>query len=138
MTADDGRATSIADAVRRSLEDTPHLPRDKAAIALLLHYADLLDDATDRLDDAAEEGEHRDFGRMVMAISKIGPRVEAMLDRLGMSPGARPAKRDGDPDAAGAAGEALQELEQRAAARAAGQPVAPAVDPAVAKAIAGE
>lgn len=128
----------MADAVDRSLGDLPHKPRDLAALELLRTYADLLDDAIDRLGESDEEENPRDFGRMVMAVSKIGPRLEAMLDRLGMAPGARPSTPEGDahgdPDAAGA----LDQLEQDAAARADGLSAAPLVDPAVTAALAEE
>ena len=95
--------TSLRAALDHSLASTPHLPRDRAAVALARRYADLLDDATDRMDDAAETMDHtvgedgaRDFGRMVTVITRIGPRLESVLDKLGMTPGAR--RGDGAPN----------------------------------------
>lgn len=81
---------SLLAAVDQSLSDLPRKPRDHAAVQLLRLYATLLDDAVDRLQDAAEQDEARDFGRMTTAIVKIGPRFERMIDMLGMAPGARP------------------------------------------------
>lgn len=86
----DGVATSLSRAVERSLEDLPRLDRDRAAVEALRLYATMLDDAVDRMKDAAEDDEARDFGRMVTAVSKIGPRFERMIDMLGMAPGSRP------------------------------------------------
>lgn len=135
--------TSLRAALVASLESTPRLPRDAGAVKLLLHYADLLDDATDRLSDAAEEEETRDFGRMVTVIAKLGPRLEAMLDRLGMAPGARrPADNgggggdgNGRPDPAAAALAALRDNAGPGAdGAAAGVDYAAVVDPAVTEA----
>lgn len=81
---------SLLAAVDASLDDLPRKPRDGAAVQLLRLYATLLDDAVDRLQDAAEENEARDFGRMTTVITKIGPRFERMIDMLGMAPGSRP------------------------------------------------
>lgn len=93
----DEPATSLRAALDAALTTTPVLPRDAAILALARQYADLIDDATARLSDAAEDDEARDFARMVATIARLGPRYEATLDRLGMSPGARSATRNGDP-----------------------------------------
>lgn len=102
----DPSSPSVRNAVERSLEDLPRKPRDAAAVAALQLYATLLDDAVDRMKDAAEDDETRDFGRMVNVISKVGPRFERMIDLLGMAPGSRPqappagAQTGGDPRSA--------------------------------------
>lgn len=92
--------TSLRAALDESLRSTPHLPRDQAVIAVACHLADLLDDATDRLTDAAEgeTEDGRDFARMVTVIDRLTPKYLAALDRLGMSPGARPQTRAGEHD----------------------------------------
>jgi hypothetical protein len=130
--------TSNRAALLEALETTPRLPRDLAAVKLALHYADLLDDATDRLSDAgegeAEDG--RDFGRMVAVITRVGPRYEAMLDRLGMSPGARPVTRDGESHGGDPASAELDRLraDSAAGAPASGVDYAAFVDPSVTEA----
>lgn len=133
---DEIHATSLLAALDASLESTPRLPRDAAAVALARQYAAMLDDATDRLTDAAEgeTEDGKDFGRMVAVITRIGPRYEAMLDRLGMAPGSRPATLNGqgvgggDPESA-----ALERAraDADAGAPASGIDYAAAVDPAV-------
>jgi hypothetical protein len=133
------RFTSLEAALDESLRSTPHLPRDRAMIELARHYARMLDDAADRLTDAgdgeAEDG--RDFARMAALIARIGPRYEATLDRLGMSPGARPAVRGGEHDGrVDPAAGALAILQSGGVA--AGVDYAAAVDPAVAEADAGD
>lgn len=90
MTAEEIAPPSLLAAVDHSLADLPRKRRDHAAVQLLRLYATLLDDAVDRLQDAAEQEEARDFGRMTVAITKIGPRFERMIDMLGMAPGSRP------------------------------------------------
>lgn len=113
------------------------MPRDTVAVALALRYADALDDCFDDLvnGDAAEDGAAH--ARKVLEIARVGQRLEAMLDRLGMSPSARPAippngaDRGGDPASA--------DLERARADAAAGAPssgidYAAAVDPSVAEA----
>lgn len=92
--------TSLSAALELGLQSTPHLPRDIASIALARTLATLLDDAQDRLTDAAEDQteDGRDFARMVTVIDRLAPKYAAMLDRLGMSPGARPATRGGELD----------------------------------------
>lgn len=109
-----------------------------AAIALARHLADLIDDATDRLSDAAEgeTEDGRDFGRMVVVIDRLAPKYLAVLDKLGMSPGSRPAvrggERDGRTDPAAAALARLQSA--GAGAPADGLDYAAHLDPAVAQA----
>jgi hypothetical protein len=131
--------TSLEASLTASLASTPHLPRDRAMIELAKTYARMLDDAADRLSDAgdgeAEDG--RDFARMAALIAKIGPRYEATLDRMGMSPGARPAVRGGEHDGRiDPAAAALAVLQSGGVA--AGVDYAAAVDPAVAEADAGD
>lgn len=131
--------TSLSAALQTALADTPHLPRDRAMIALAVRYAALLDDATDRLQEAADtmadtDGQDgaRDFGRMITVVTRLGPRLEAVLDKLGMSPGSR--RADGSthvPDDPAAA--ALGDLRAAFAARV---DLAAAVDPAVTSTIA--
>lgn len=124
----DGRPPSILTAVERSLEDLPRLDRDDAAVEALRLYATLLDDAVDRMSDAAEDDEARDFNRMVTAISKIGPRLERMIDLLGMAPGSRPTAPK-DPHAGGDPQDDF--LEQLRATLATGFDPAATVDPTV-------
>jgi hypothetical protein len=133
---DDDRPTSISDAVEASLPDLPRKPRDEAAVATLRLYATLLDDAVDRMSDAAEEEQARDFSRMVTVISKLGPRLEKMFDLLGMAPGARPTPPPGVQEGAGGdpRSEALQVLRDAAARL---DPTS-FVDPSVTEADAGE
>jgi hypothetical protein len=98
----------------------------------------MLDDAEDRLQDAAEqdEEESRAFARVVNVITKIGPRYESVLDKLGMSPGARPATRGGEPHGVDPAAAALDELRDGDAP--VGDDPAAYLDPATAEALAGE
>jgi hypothetical protein len=132
VTSDDARAPSIVAAVERSLEDTPRLPRDGAAVELARLYATLIDDAVDRLSDAAEDDQARDFARMTITVERAGRRLESVLDRLGMTPAARPATRGGDPHGAppDPARAALDALRGGTAAPP-GLDYAAAVDPAV-------
>ncbi len=126
------RFTSLAAALTAALETAPYLPRDRAAAELALRYAEMIDDAADRVEQAEDDDESRAYGRYVTVVAKLGPRLEAMLDRLGMAPGARPAVRGADPHGVDPAAAALGELE-------AGSPGSPApgvdhaafVDPAV-------
>lgn len=90
--------TSMRAALQDALEHTPHLRRDRATIALAFRYADLLDDATDRLGEADEDDQARNFARMVAVLDKIGGRFLVTLERMGMAPGARAATRDGSPE----------------------------------------
>lgn len=124
---------TILSKLRISLRTTPRLPRDTATVELALRYAALLDDLFVRLDEheAVESGAHH--RRVIMEIDTIGKRLDAVLDRLGMSPGARPAVREadpgGDPDSA-----TLDALRYDAAGGgAAGVDYTEAVDPTVAE-----
>lgn len=128
--------TSLRAALVASLESTPHLPRDRAMIALALRYADMIDDAQDRAGEADDDDQARNVARMIGLVAKIGPRLEAVLDKMGMSPGARPATTGGaplngtDPGSAALAG--LQA--GRPGSPAPGIDYAAAVDPAVTEA----
>lgn len=119
---------ALRTAVERSLRDLPRLDRDRAAVDALRLYATLLDDAVDRMSDAAEEDEARDFGRMVNVVAKIGPRFERMIDMLGMAPGSRPVAPK-DPHAGGDPQDDF--LEQLRDDVTAGFDPAASVDPAV-------
>jgi hypothetical protein len=124
-----------------ALENTLVLPRDAVTVALAHRYAAALDDCFDALvnGDAAEDGAAH--ARVVLEISRLGGRLEATLDRLGMSPGARPAVHSGGGTSGPtlAAG-ALAQLERDAVAGAptSGLDYAAAVDPAVAEALAAD
>jgi hypothetical protein len=136
---DDGPAfTSHVAAFDHAVLTAPHLPRDLAAVHLARHYASMLDDAFDRLTDSAEQDDEdsRSFARVVGIVAKIGPRYEAVLDKLGMSPGARPAVRGGEPHGVDPAATALERL--RGGGAAAGVDPAAYLDPAVAEALADD
>jgi hypothetical protein len=133
---------SIGGDLDESLESTPVLPRDAVAVGLARRYAAALDDCFDALvnGDAAEDDAVH--ARVVLEITRLGGRLEAMLDRLGMAPSARPAVPSGagGTDGPTAAAGALSQLERD---RAAGAPTsgfdyAAPVDPAVADAIAAD
>lgn len=134
---------SLTVSLRKGLDSTPRLPRDRAAVRLAMHYAGLLDDLFDRLD---EHGEHRDddgrdtavadINRLTSLIAKIGPRYEATLDKLGMTPGARPAARGGDPAGVSPQAALLGWLQQGATPP--GVDPRAVVDPAVTAADAGD
>jgi hypothetical protein len=137
MSDDRRRARSIADELAEALTTTPTLPRDSVATALARRYAEALDDCFDALsgDNAAED--EASAARTVLEISRLGARLEAMLDRLGMAPSARPAVPNGggpgDPSVAARALDAL-ERDAAAGAPASGVDYTAAVDPAVAEA----
>jgi hypothetical protein len=130
---------TIHSKLRLALQDAPRLPRDLAVVELALTYARELDRLFVRLaePDAIDSPVHHK--RVITEIDIIGRRLEAVLDRLGMSPGARPAVRatepgaGGDPDSA-----ALAALRSDAAGGAPGLDYAAAVDPAVTAADAGD
>lgn len=132
--------TSHRAAFDHAIDTAPHLPRDLAAVHLARTYASMLDDALDRLAERQEEEEDDDgsraFARVVAIIAKIGPRYEAVLDKLGMSPGARPAVRGGEPHGVDPAAAALDQLRNGAAP--AGFDPAAHLDPAVAEALADD
>jgi hypothetical protein len=75
----------------RSLQETPRLERDFAAVSLARLLADVLDDAQDRMFEAAEEGQALNFKRMADVVHKISPQFRAVLEALWMTPGSRPA-----------------------------------------------
>lgn len=120
-----------------SLQTAPRLDRDGAAVALAKRYAETLDDLFDQLVHDAATEDPAEHARKVLEITRIGARLEAMLDRLGMAPGARAPVRDGG-DGRGATpeGDSLDALRRDAAAGAPGSGVdyTEAVDPAVAEA----
>ena len=127
--------SGIEGAFEEALETTPRLPRDAVTVQLAYRYAEALDDMFERLGtdhDVAEDlAAH---ARVILEITRIGARFEACLDRLGMSPGARPAI----PSVGGERGEspdtrALDALRSDAAhgAPTAGIDYAASVDPAV-------
>jgi hypothetical protein len=126
--------------LEEALETTPRMPRDRVAVALAMRYAGALDDCFDELinGDAAEDG--AEHARKVLEIARLGQRLEAMLDRLGMAPSARPivptgGERGGDP-----ASGVLDGLRSDAAAGApaSGIDYAAHVDPSVAEADAAD
>jgi hypothetical protein len=133
---DDDEVTGQVDALETALRTTPHLPRDVAMIALARQYAAMLDDANDRLAQALEEDEQRAFQRMVNVVTKVGALYAATLDKLGMSPGARPAVRGGEPHSVDPSAAALAELQSGAAP--AGADPSAHLDPAVAEALASD
>lgn len=124
---------TIASKLRASLRSTPRLPRDEVTVELALSYARTLDRLFKRLREPEAQDSFTHHRRVISEIDTIGKRLDATLDRLGMSPGARPPAREaepgGDPDAA-----ALEQLRADAAAGAAGEHYAEAVDPAVTEA----
>lgn len=135
-----------------SLDTTPRLPRDAVTVALARRYAAALDDCFDELIGVArpcprcratyDEGDAVEDGaahaRVILEISRLGARLEATLDRLGMAPSARPAVPGGAGGIGGtsSAGAALEQLERDsgAGAPASGVDYTAAVDPAVADA----
>lgn len=135
---DEPAFTSHLAAFEQAVASAPHMPRDVAMVHLARQYAAMLDDAFDRMDDAAEQGdeESRVFARVVGLVAKIGPRYEAVLDKLGMSPGARPAVRGGEPHGVDPAATALGQLRDGDGAAAGLDPTA-YLDPAVAQALSG-
>jgi hypothetical protein len=93
---------SLTTSLRKALDSTPRLPRDRAAVRLAMNYAETLDDLWDRLaeireNDFATDEQVANINRLTSLIAKVGPRYEATLDKLGMVPGARPAARGGEP-----------------------------------------
>lgn len=134
---------SLTVSLRKGLDSTPRLPRDRAAVRLAMHYAGLLDDLFDRLDEHAEHRDDdgrdtavADINRLTSLIAKIGPRYEATLDKLGMTPGARPAARGGDPQGVTPQAALLGWLQQGATPP--GVDPRQVVDPAVTAADAGD
>lgn len=79
----------------KSLETTPVLMRDLVSVELALAYAEKLDGLLVRLgeEEALDSAAHHK--RVITEIDIVGRRLEAMLDRLGLSPAARPAVPSG-------------------------------------------
>ncbi|HET7469606.1 MAG TPA: hypothetical protein VFJ81_08015 [Gemmatimonadales bacterium] len=126
---------TIAEKLREALDSTTWEPRDAAVVELAVKYAAQLDELFVRLgeDEAVESATHHK--RVITEIDIIGRRLEAVLDRLGMSPASRPVVRNGGEGTGGDADSAaLDGLRADAAAGAAGVDYASALDPAVAAA----
>lgn len=132
---------SLAGDFREALETTPRLPRDAATAALGEMYADALDDMFDRLRNDPDTNEDpATHARVILEITRIGGRLESIMDKMGMTPGSRPLVDKpggvgGDP--------ASDRLDQQRADAAAGAPTSgidytAAVDPAVTEADAEE
>jgi hypothetical protein len=129
---------SIEGALEQALETTPLLPRDITARQLALRYAEALDEAFDALVavECAEDGAAH--ARKVLEIARLGQRLEVMLDRLGMTPAARPVvpNEGGSRGGSSPESDSLDQLRRDAAAGApnSGIDYAAAVDPAVTEA----
>lgn len=113
------------------------MERDAAAAALAMRYAYALDDCFDALtgEDCGEDPAAH--ARVVLEISRLGARLESMLDRLGMAPSARPAVRGDGGEAGGDPASATFDALRAGAAAgspAAGFDYAASVDPAVTEA----
>ena len=130
----DAPAPSVLRDLEESLETTPRLPRDAVAVTLARRYARAIDVCFDELDSAEAIEDAAHHARKVLEIARLGQRLESMLDRLGMAPGARPTVRDPrgesglDPQAS-----ALEQLQRDAAsgAPASGLDYTAGVDPSV-------
>ncbi len=114
------------------------MDRDAATVELALVHARQLDVIAAALTELDPVENSVGYRRAVASYKDIARMLEATLDRLGMSPAARPARRGeeeagGDPDSA-----ALDRLRADAAAGTAGVDYTAAVDPAVAALIADE
>jgi hypothetical protein len=123
---------TISSRLRAALRSTPRLDRDAATVELALAYAKQLDRLFIRLSerDAVDSPTHHK--RVITEIDIMGRRLQAILDRLGMSPAARRVMRDGGQAVGGESDSAaLDGLRADAAAGAAGVDYAAAVDPAV-------
>jgi hypothetical protein len=104
-------------------------------VALAYRYAAALDDCFDALGGDNPTEDPADHARKILEIARLGQRLELTLDRLGMSPAARPAvtgNGGGEHGPTPAAGE-LERLRADAAAGAptSGLDYAASVDPAV-------
>ena len=129
--------TSLSEQLDDALATTPRLPRDAVAVALAYRYAAALDDCFDALTDDDAMGDPAEHARKVLGIARLGARLEAQLDRLGMSPSARPAVQgDGGDHGPTPEAAAFQRLRADAAAGApaTGLDYAAGVDPAVTEA----
>lgn len=132
MTNDNKAESAIATALERALESMTLLKRDGAIAELARVYARELDGLFTRLgeDEATDSATHHK--RVITEIDIMGRRLEAVLDRLGMSPGARPAVRGGgEGESDDPATRALDELRADTAAGTAGIDYAAAVDASV-------
>ena len=120
-----------------ALETTPRLPRDAAAVALARRYAAALDDLFDTLANDPDANEDRaTHSRVILEITRIGGRFEAVMDKLGMMPASRPAVPRGEGAGGDPASDSLDALRADAArgAPASGIDYAAAVDPSVTEA----
>lgn len=103
---------SLREEVEAALDDGPGLNRDRAAAALALTYASLIDNAapdakyaaalawlgTVRVEDAAQERQRVIIETALSAhtvASDLGPKLLAALDALGLTPRARKAVTPG-------------------------------------------
>lgn len=131
-------SSGLLDAVMFALESTPRLPRDAVIAQLAIRYAERLDDLFDlEAGDAAAE-DAAAHARITLEITRMGARLEQALDRLGMSPSARPAVTgngggESGPTAAAVDFERLR-ADAAAGAPASGLDYAAGVDPAVTEA----
>lgn len=126
-------------ALLAALASTPRLPRDDAMVTLALSLATMIDDAIDRLGEADEEDEARDFHRMITMVDRLSARYVLTLDRLGMSPGSRPTLQGGEGDnRPDPATSALERLQSESAGATPRQHPGAALDPAVAEALADD
>lgn len=127
--------SGIEAALEEALETTPLLPRDAVARQLALRYAEALDDLFDMLVTGAAVEDGAAHARVILEITRMGGRLEAMLDRLGMAPSSRPVVPSDGGGRAGTTPEAdsLDQLRRDAAAGGptSGLDYAEAVDPAV-------
>ena len=128
----------LYDAVLAALETVPQLPRDVVATQLALRYAERLDglfelsmDAPVPEDGGPADGAER--ARVTLEITRMGARLEAMLDRLGMAPSARPLVPTGGNGGTSPEADQLDALSRDAAAGApsSGIDYAAGVDPSV-------
>ena len=116
---------------------TPTLPRDVVTKTLALRYAQTLDDCFDALIDGDAAEDPAAHARVILEIARLGQRLEAQLDRLGMAPSARPAVTgNGGESVVDPASGVLDRLRADAVAGAptTGVDYAAAVDPAVTEA----
>jgi hypothetical protein len=132
---------TISGDLDESLETTPVLPRDAVSVGLARRYAAALDDCFDALVEFEAAEDDAVHARVVLEITRLGGRLEAMLDRLGMAPSARPAVAGaGGTSGPSAAASAVEQLQRDRAAGAptSGLDYATTVDPAVAEALAAD